>query len=93
MASASHMVVIDKQTKLRSDECAKVRKMCQDYELSSSNLDKSVLEILYKVQDTLDKDTNFLEKEQKRLVEDVKTVSVKLEEMKKKLDQQTLDGY
>ncbi|KAG9604983.1 hypothetical protein KCU77_g885, partial [Aureobasidium melanogenum] len=93
ITSASPMSAIIEQMRLRNDECAKLRKLCRDYELYSSNLDGSVLEILHKVQEVLNKDSEFFMNQRERHEEDMKTMNAKLDEMKKKLEQQTLDGY
>lgn len=84
------MSAIQEQMRLRDDERAKALKMYRDYELYSSG---SLREILHKLQETIDKDSDFLVNEHERHEEDMKAMNVKLDEMKKKLEQQALSGH
>ncbi|KAH0037235.1 hypothetical protein KCU78_g1755, partial [Aureobasidium melanogenum] len=88
--SITHMSAIQEQMRLRDDERAKALKMYRDYELYSSG---SLREILHKLQETIDKDSDFLVNEHERHEEDMKAMNVKLDEMKKKLEQQALSGH
>ncbi|KAH0372456.1 hypothetical protein KCU65_g1013, partial [Aureobasidium melanogenum] len=62
----------------------------QRHELYSTG---SLREILHKLQDIIDKDSDFLVEEHERHEKDVKTMNDKLDEMKKKLEQQALGGH
>ncbi|KAG9855273.1 hypothetical protein KCU98_g1129, partial [Aureobasidium melanogenum] len=88
--SITHMSAIQEHMRLRNDERAKALKMYQDYELYSSG---SVHEILHKLQEMIDKDSDFLVTEHERHEENVKTMKFELDEMKKKLEQQALGGH
>lgn len=71
----------------------KLRKLCQDYELYSTNLDGSILEILQKVQEILDKDVKFLRDECERHGRESQALARLLDEVEKNLEKQALDGY
>lgn len=88
--SITHMSAIQEHMRLRNDERAKALKMYQDYELYSSG---SVHEILHKLQEMIDKDSDFLVTGHERHEENVKTMKFELDEMKKKLEQQALGGH
>ncbi|KAK6000687.1 hypothetical protein QM012_003412 [Aureobasidium pullulans] len=58
-----------------------------------AKLEPSVVGILDKIQDIIDKDTKFFEDEHERHEEDMKAMNVKLDEMKKKLIQVASNKY
>lgn len=84
------MSAIQEQMRFRNDERAKALKMYRDYGLYSSG---SLREILHKLEEIIDKDSDFLVNEHERHEEDMKAMNVKLDEMKKKLEQQALSGH
>lgn len=85
--SADHAFTIAEQMRLRNDECAQLDKLCQDYERYSSNLDGSVLEILHKVQEGINKDAEFFKSQCMRHYEEMVAIHAKLNEMREKLEQ------
>ncbi|KAG9529039.1 hypothetical protein KCU93_g3853, partial [Aureobasidium melanogenum] len=88
--SITHMSAIQEQMRLRNYERAEALKMYRDYELYSSG---SLREILHKLEEIIDKDSDFLVNEHERHEEDMKAMNVKLDEMEKKLEQQALSGH
>jgi hypothetical protein len=88
-----HSISIEQHMRDRKEESDKVLQLCRDYELHSSTLDGSMLEILQEVQHMLDQDTSFLHEQKTRCGKDLDEMLVKVDDMKKVLEQQTKDVY
>ncbi|KAG9689206.1 hypothetical protein KCU95_g9714, partial [Aureobasidium melanogenum] len=77
------------------DECQTVnnelRKLFQERELYSMNLDESILERLQKVQDLLDKFSKLLEKERERQGKDSQAWQKLINKIDKDLEQQSME--
>jgi hypothetical protein len=88
-----HSLSLEQHIHDRKQEGDKVLQLCRDYELHSSTLDGSMLEILQKVQRMLNQDTDFLLEQKTRCRKDLDEMLVKVDDMKKIMEQQTKDGY
>jgi hypothetical protein len=92
-AILQHCMDLDQHIRDRKEAGDKVLQLCRDYELHSSTLDDSMLEILQEVQHMLDQDISFLHEQKTRCRKDLDEMLVKVDDMKKILEQQTKDGY
>lgn len=77
----------------RREQGDKVLQLVRDYELHSSNLDGSVLEILQEAQQMLNRDTSFLAEQRRHCADRFGEVRDKADEMIKVLKKQTEEGY
>jgi hypothetical protein len=82
---------LDQHISDRKEASDKVLQLCRDYELHSSTIDGSMLEILHNVQHMLNQDTNFLIEHYTRCRKDLEEARAEVVDLKETLEQQMKD--
>jgi dsDNA-specific endonuclease/ATPase MutS2 len=94
--STSRLTSLEEYVDMHTEEIAKMKKLCRNYQLHSAYLDGTVNELLQQVVNLLVKDHDSLKAQVKHQREDSVTLLTRLKDLREKseqkLDQQTKDG-